>query len=207
MSEYVALLGSLFVVDLLAAMSPGPNFLVVSQSALSGPRGRAAAAVLGIVSMNLLWCLGVAVGLSSLFAVVPALYVALKVLGGLYLIHLGVRLWRSAGESPEPEAPPSKQSTRSSFGRAFLTAATNPKSVVYFGSVFSVFMHPDAPLWVQAAAVGIVLMNALLWYGSVALLFSSALVQRRYAAIRAPIDRIAGAAIGAFGARLVFVRD
>jgi threonine efflux protein len=49
--------------------------------------------------------------------------------------------------------------------------------VVYFGSIFALFMRPDTPAWTQAAAVGIVIFDTVLWYGAVAILFSSGVVQ------------------------------
>jgi threonine efflux protein len=207
---YLPLLASLFVVDLLAAISPGPNFIVVSQTAVTRSRRDAFAAVAGILTANLGWALAVVLGLAAVFALVPWLYTAIKVAGGAYLIYLAVRLWRGAGEpgGDEHSTPaPGERSPAHAYARGFLTSATNPKSVVYFGSVFAVFLSPGSPGWLQIAAVAIVLVNGLLWYGLVAALFSTSGVQRRYAAVRRPIDRLAGAAIGAFGARLILVRD
>src|SRR5918911_516179 len=65
---YFYLLLSLLAVDLLAAISPGPNFVVVTQAAVNGTRRHAAAVVAGIVAANLIWCAAVAFGLSALFS-------------------------------------------------------------------------------------------------------------------------------------------
>src|SRR5688572_32271923 len=99
---YLPLLLSLLVVDLLAAMSPGPNFVVVAQAAIRGSFRPAAAVVTGILTANLLWCLGVALGLSALFDLAPWLYGTMKVLGGGYLIS-GLLTW--AQESMQPPGP------------------------------------------------------------------------------------------------------
>lgn len=205
--SYLPLLLSLFVVDLLAAISPGPNFVLVTQAAIHRSRRHAAAVVGGFALSNLIWCSAVALGLSSLFRVVPWLYGGIKLLGGAYLVYLGVSLWRSAGRADESEAPAAGGSQRSAFARGVLTNLSNPKSAVYFGSIFALFLKPGTPAWVQVAAVAIVLANTLLWYGTVAALFSSAAVQRAYAAIRRPLDRAAGALMIAFGARLILARD
>ena len=89
---YLYLLLSLLAVDLLAAVSPGPNFFVVTQAAFVRTRRHAAAVVLGIMTANLIWCAAVAFGPSALFELAPRLYGAIKLLGGAYLIYLGVRL-------------------------------------------------------------------------------------------------------------------
>ncbi len=88
-----------------------------------------------------------------------------------------------------------------------LTNLTNPKSVVYFGSIFALFLGPRTPIAVQVAAVGIVLANTVLWYGTVAAVFSRMVVQRLYATAHRSINRVAGMVMIAFGARLMLERE
>lgn len=207
MTGYVSTLLSLLAVDLLAAISPGPNFVVVTQTALARAPAHAFAVVFGILTANLVWCAAVALGLSALFGVAPWLYGAVKVAGGAYLIYLGARLWLGDSRPTSPDRPAAERSRRSAYARGLLTNLTNPKSAVYFGSVFTLFMGPDTPAWVQAAAVGIVVFDTVLWYGTVAALFSRESARRLYAAVRRPVDRAAGGVMVAFGARLALVRD
>lgn len=139
---HAPLLLSLLAVDLLAAISPGPNFVVVTQAALRGPFRQATAAVAGILTANLLWCLGVVFGLSALFDLAPWLYGGMKLFGGAYLVYLGVRLWRArAGSAPMP-ASPVQRGVAAAYARGLLTNLSNPKSVIYFGSIFVLFMAP-----------------------------------------------------------------
>lgn len=209
---YLYLLLSLFAVDLLAAASPGPNFVVVTQAAVTRTRRYAAAVVSGIVTANLMWCFAVILGLSALFKLAPWLYGTIKFLGGAYLIYLGVRLWGSRGRVAEEEAAEEAgRSVRGSLGAAYirglLTNLANPKSVVYFGSIFALFMRPETPGWVQAAAVCVVVFDTVLWYGAVAALFSSGVVRRLYARIERPINRVTGAVMIGFGGKLVLARE
>jgi threonine efflux protein len=201
---YVELLLSLLAVDLLAAMSPGPNFVLVTQTAIQQSSRRAMAVVAGFVVSNVTWCIAVVLGLSALFRAVPWLYGAIRVCGGAYLIWLGISAWRTNGKG-SPDAGRRTQAT-SSFVRGLLTTFTNPKSAVYFGSVFTLFMKPGTPLWVQMAAMAIVVVDSILWYGAVALLFSHGAVRRRYTSMRHWIDRMAGAVMIAFGIRLITER-
>ncbi len=209
--EFGYLLASLFVVDLLAAISPGPNFVIVSHTAVTRSRRDAFAAVFGVITANLFWAMAVVLGLAAIFTIVPSLHTAIKVLGGVYLIYLGLALWRTrpdaASEHAGRSSRPAGTSSLRWYLRGLLTAATNPKSVVYFGSVFAVFLSPGTPAWVQIVAVAIVIANGLLWYGLVAALFSVRAVQEGYSKVRRPLNRLAGVLLGAFGARLVLVRD
>jgi len=198
--DYVPLLLSLLAVDVLAAISPGPNFVLVMQTSIRSSRRDAAAVVVGFAVSNLIWCCAVLFGLSALFALSPWLYRILQFCGAAYLIYLGVNLWRTE------KMPAISSQAGAGFLRGLLTNLTNPKSVVYFGSVFALFMGPRMPLWVQVAGVGIVLLNTLWWYGTVAAVFSHDAVQRRFAALQRPINRVAGTVMIAFGARLIFAR-
>jgi RhtB (resistance to homoserine/threonine) family protein len=205
--EQLQLLGALLIVDMLAAMSPGPNFVLVTQTAIDRGLRHAAAVVSGFTAANLVWCSAVLLGLSSLFELVPWLYGTIKVLGGLYLVYLGVSLWRVRAPDPVSVADTPRGPLRAAFGAGLLTNLTNPKSAVYFGSIFTLFLGPDTPGWVRAAAVGVVLVDTVLWYGGVAVLFSRPTAQRIYRRVRRRIDRVAGAVLVAFGARLALVRD
>ncbi len=201
------LLLSLMAVDLLAAISPGPNFIVVTQAAIRHTRRHAVMVVLGIVTANLIWCGAVAFGLSALFKLAPWLYGAIKFMGRAYLIYLGVCLCRNDGSTPTPSESSLQSLLSAAYVRGLLTNLSNPKSVVYFGSIFALFMKPDTPVWVQVVAVGIVLFDTVLWYGAVAVLFSSSAVQRLYARIQRPINRLTGVVMVMFGARLMLAQD
>jgi hypothetical protein len=62
---------ALFAVDLLAAMTPGPNFVLVTQTAVRQSFRHGAAVVLGLIISNLSWCAAVLFGLRSLFQLAP----------------------------------------------------------------------------------------------------------------------------------------
>ena len=111
-------------------------------------------------------------------------------------------LRRTSASTPVQGARPG-----ASFLQGLLTNLSNPKSVVYFGSVFTVFMRPGVPAWVEGAAVAIVLFDTVVWYGSVAALFSRGAVRRVYGTVRGRVNRAAGAAMAVFGARLVLARE
>ena len=198
--DSIALLVSLAVVDFAAAATPGANFVLVTETALSRTRRHALAVVAGFVVSNLIWCCAVVAGLAALFALSPWLYAALRVIGGAYLIYLGISLWLRRNSSEVHLQP-------GSFWRGMLTNLSNPKSVIYFGSIFAAFLGPGTPVGVHVAAIAIVLFNTVLWYGIVALTFSSAVVQRRYTKMRGIIDRVAGSLMVVFGLRLVLADD
>jgi threonine efflux protein len=200
------LLLSLFVADLAAAATPGPNFLAVTETAIHRSRRCAGAVVCGLVTANLAWATAVNVGLSALFQLAPWLYWGMKLFGGGYLVYLGVQLWLSKSDAAVHDGRAVLGSVTDAYFRGLLTGLSNPKSLVYFGSIFTVFLAPGSPVWMRSAATAIVLFNTALWYGTVAALFSRAKVQRAYARVRRPVDRVAGTLMAAFGARIALER-
>jgi RhtB (resistance to homoserine/threonine) family protein len=205
--RHLPMLLSLLAVDLTAAATPGPNFLLVAQAAIHRSARFAGLVVVGLVTANAAWSIAVTLGLSALFRAAPWLYWSMKLVGGAYLVYLGIQAWRSRGDAPAGVEPTAPSSPPAAYVRGLLTGLSNPKSLVYFGSVFTVFLAPGSPTWVRASAVAIVLFDTTIWYGAVAALFSRTAVQHAYARIRRPLDRISAALMVGFGARIALSRD
>jgi threonine/homoserine/homoserine lactone efflux protein len=126
----------------------------------------------------------------------------LRVAGGLYLLWFAIQLWRS---QPEPEAEVGDTLAAGSFWRALVVCLTNPKSVLFFGSIFAAYMGPDSPLWVHGAAIAIVVTTCIGCYATVAWLFSTPRAAGAYARAQRPLDRTAGGLMGAFGVGLLWI--
>lgn len=183
-------------------VTPGANVLLVSQLAASGHRKSACYAGLGVSVVAVTWALLAILGVNALFAALPQLRLALQVAGGLYLLHLAVRLWRTGAA-----AAASRQGTPLApwlaFRLGFLTNIMNPKSALFFGSVFASSL-PHAPGAVLlAAAVVVVFFNAVCWHLFLAVAFSHRRVQDGYARQRKRLNRMAGAVVGVMGVRLL----
>jgi threonine efflux protein len=86
---------SLAAVDILSIATPGPNVLLVTQTAVKHGRTRAILAAIGIVAGSLFWAGLALTELAALFAILPPLQTALRVVGAAFLIYLGVQLLRT----------------------------------------------------------------------------------------------------------------
>jgi threonine efflux protein len=204
----ITLLLSLFAVDFLCAATPGPAFVGISQIAARYGARSGLVATGGLLVSAWIYCAVVLSGLTILFRIAPWLYLVLKVAGGGYLIWIGIQFLR-AGKSPETarETRAAALSDSVSARNGLLIGLTNPKAMVYFGSIFTLFLKPGAPLWLDFGAVGIVTFDVTVWYSFVALLFSRPQVRRSYERFGHWIERFAGAAMVAFGLRLVLSKD
>ncbi len=202
--EYVAALAGLALVHLLAVASPGPStVLVIQTSAVSGRRAGLLAAfamMLGAV----VWAAAALYGLQILFARFEWLYVAFRIAGAIYLIYLGFMLLRHAG-APLPEADPAaaQAGVWQGFVKALLLQLSNPKVMVFMGSIFISLLPAQPPAWMDATVLAIVAINEFTWFALLALLFSGSTARAFYRRTKVWLDRIMGGVLAALGVRLV----
>lgn len=202
---YALLLAGVFAAHTLASISPGPNFLIVTQTAMSGSRAAAVATALGIATGAAVWSAAALLGLTVLFAQIPWLHAGLRLLGGIYLVVLGARLWRAADKPIARNAGDdvAHVAAAQAFRRGLFTNMTNPKAAIFYGSIFAAFLTPDLPRWVALAAVAIIVANSAAWHVMLACLFSHQRAQRWYRRARRTIDRVCGAGLALLGLLLV----
>ncbi len=190
----------------LGAMSPGPSFLMVARTAVTASRPAGLAAALGMGVGGALFAVAALAGLQAVFATVPGLYLALKVVGGLYLVSLGHRIWKGASQPLALRAKTS-EFAKQSAGRAFLmalgTQVSNPKAAIVYGSVFAAFLPRDFPLSLAMITVVVIFMIEASWYTLVAVALSSAGPRAAYLRYKVWIDRSAGGVMAILGIKLV----
>jgi threonine/homoserine/homoserine lactone efflux protein len=199
----VALLGLAFV-HLLAVASPGPStVLVIQTAAVAGRRGGLLAALAMMVGA-LLWAAAALFGLQALFARFAWLYLAFRIGGAIYLVYLAVQLWRHARD-PLPEIPAGgavRTTGWQGFLRALLLQLSNPKIMVFFGSIFLSLLPQNLPVWMDATVLAIVAANEFTWFALLALLFSGGPARAFYRRAKFWLDRFMGGALALLGLRL-----
>jgi len=90
------------------------------------------------------------------------------------------------------------------FRRGFVTNILNPKTALFFSSVFGSILPAQASAWMSAAAVGVVYVNALIWHLFLALAFSRPAVQTVYVRHRTALNRVCGTLVAVFAGRLLW---
>lgn len=193
-------------IHLLAAASPGPDFVLVSQQTLLNGR-----------KAGLMCSLGIALGLSihivySIFGL--ALIIAnssyalwlIKVMGGTYLIYLGLKgLKARPGNGAVADGHDTQKLTAiRSVGLGFVCNALNPKAPVYFLSLFTLVLSPDMPLYQLAIYGGWMMVIQLLWFSIVVALLSKPVISQKFKSLGHWLDRALGAAMVVLGVRIIF---
>lgn len=199
----LAILITLWFLHVVALLTPGTNLLLVSQLAASDHRRSASFAALGISVGTGMWATLAVFGVNAVFLAFPGFRLALQVVGGIYLLYLATRMWRSGEPSRQEDGK--SLSAWSAFKLGLLTNATNPKPALFFGSIFAASFpsEPSAPL--QVATIAMFFVNSLSWHFFLAFSFSRDRIRDGYARKCKLINRLAGAILGAIGLRLLAV--
>ena len=203
------LFATVALVHLVALMSPGPDFFFVSQTAASRSRKEAMMGVLGITLGVMIWAGVALLGLNLILEKMAWLHTIIMVGGGLYLCWMGYQMLRGALKKEAINAP-APQVELATGGRSFvkglLTNLANPKAIIYFGSVFSLFVGDSVGETARWGIFVLIALETFAWFTLVASLFALPAMRRGYQRMAKWIDGVAGALFTAFGLHLIISR-
>ena len=197
---------TLVFIHFCALITPGPDFFLVSQTAISRSRQQSMFVVIGITVGVMFWAFLALMGLNIIFEKMAWLKHVMLVIGGIYLCWLGFQLLKSAFSkkvATEEHTFELPQSNFRFFLKGFLTNLSNPKAVIYFGSVFSLFLTNPNLDGVHSLLFIIVSVETIIWFAFVAFIFSLPRFKAAYKNSAKWIDGISGGIFSLFGAYLI----
>jgi threonine/homoserine/homoserine lactone efflux protein len=204
MQEIAALAGLIGALA-VGTVSPGPSFVMVARLAVATSRANGLGAAAGMGVGGVVFAVAALLGLQAVLLAVPSVYLALKVLGGLYLGYLGIRIIRAAKVSLAVEASGQSGATSvsRSFWLGFTTQVSNPKTAIVYASVFAAFLPGTYSAFFAAVLVAVVFLIEAGWYAIVATMLSSYGPRRAYLDCKTWVDRAAGLVMIGLGLKLV----
>jgi threonine/homoserine/homoserine lactone efflux protein len=157
----------LFILSgLLLNITPGPDTLyIVGRSSTQGSRAGAVAA-LGIGTGALVHICAATLGLSAILAASATLFNAVKIIGAVYLLYVGIGLIRSAATIATATIATDRRLTsmRGIFLQGFLTNVLNPKVALFFLAFLPQFVDSEAPNPLAFLFLGAIFdINGTLW--------------------------------------------
>ena len=193
----------------LVAVSPGPAVMfVMSQTARHGMHG-GVAGTLGIVSGHLFTFSAVALGLAAVLARYSEAVTAIRIVGALYLMYLGVRMLWSRPRAMTTESGGNGPAPRHGIVlQGLAVQLTNPKNLLFVLALLPQFIRPGYPLLLQ---LGIMLVVTILIDGAVLLAYANLAAHGARALkgsrVIAWLERVFGAALIFFGIKLMLSRQ
>lgn len=158
----------------LLAFSPGPdNIYVLTQSIANGSKSGLATTA-GLISGCIVHTTLVAFGVSALIAASPSLFLAIKVIGAIYLLYLAFKVYQSDPSITLSDGAP-KKSYWALFKQGVLMNILNPKVTIFFLAFFPAFLwEPEGNTVYQFYILGILFMvESFIIFGGIALIAGS----------------------------------
>ncbi|MCF4099697.1 LysE family translocator [Maritalea mediterranea] len=194
----------------LFAYMPGPAMIYVSAQTIARGQWAGVMAALGVHLGGYAHVLLAAFGLAALLLAVPALYMAVKIAGALYLIFLGWRMIFGRSREELSDTPRTK-SAKQAFVESISVEVLNPKTALFFISFLPQFVSLEAslPLWAQMLILGTIVNVMFSSADLVCVLFAGWVLKRLTTgnARSRWISRLGGALLIGLGAKLALERS
>jgi RhtB (resistance to homoserine/threonine) family protein len=186
-------------ITLLAVISPGPDFAMVSRNSLLVSRRAGVLTAIGIGGGVLVHVAYTMLGIGLLLQTTPWLFHGLKLIGAGYLVWLGVKMLRSRPQGEVTSLAKRAMRDTDALRIGFLTNALNPKTTIFIVSLFLQGVQPTTPVMVQLGYGAFISAAHIVWFALVALFFSAGAIRDGILHFRIWIDRIFGALLVGFG--------
>ncbi|WP_395661984.1 LysE family transporter [Aestuariivirga sp.] len=205
--EALLALATVAAISCVGILSPGPDFIAVSYASMTGSRRDAVAVAAGVVAGNGIWAGAALLGVGTLFALFPSVFIAIKTLGALYLLWLGVQLLRSA-RRPFPAGGPGAMSgsLAARFSKGLSTTMSNPKAAVYYASALSSAAPAAASVTLLAGMLLTVIVIASVWFTTVVYVLSTPRAAAAFRRFKVYFESFFGLLLVSFGLRQMVAR-
>ncbi len=206
--EYLPEFLTIALVHLLAVMSPGPDFILITRNSLIYSRKTGIYSAIGLglgILVHIAYSLA---GIALIISKSIIIFSILKFLAAGYLIYIGYKSLTAKSSTVNMENSKSKSISRlNALKMGFITNVTNPKATLFFLSLFTVIISPETPFLVKLFyGVEMSIVTAL-WFSLVAYLFSHSLIKNRIGKIQVYAEKFMGGLLILLGIKLAFTNS
>ncbi|WP_010238306.1 LysE family translocator [Clostridium arbusti] len=194
----------IFIIGLLLAISPGPDFFIVMKNSLGYGKKIGIASAIGISTALFIHVSYTILGLAIILKQYIFVFKFIQILGACYLIYLGMKsiiltFSNKKGTTNELKTINYKdkyiysKKFAEGFRNGFICNILNPKAFLFFLSVFSQFMTPHTPRWIESIYGLEIILAVGGWFTILSIMSSSRIFRTGYNRCRNWIDRLFGA--------------
>ena len=201
--NYLPELLSVSIIAIFMAISPGADFVVITRNSMFHGRQSGLYSALGI---GLAIWIHVAYSIAGLAIIISnsiILFSLIKYLGAAYLIYIGYKTFTSKGKlNTDSENKDIKLSRFGALKLGFITNALNPKTTLFFLSLFTQVVNPSTPVWVQLIYGLIICLAHIVWFSIVSLFFSHPALVNKFNVHKQKIEKVVGSVLVGFGVKV-----
>jgi len=204
--EYLSIIATVAVIHLLAVISPGPDFMMITRSSLIYSRRTGMYSAIGLGLGILVHVAYSLVGIGLVISQSIVLFTIIKYLGAIYLIYIGYKSLTAKLERAKDNEIVMRQGITplKAIRIGFLTNVLNPKATLFFLSLFTLVISPNTPLFVKlimSAEMSIVTAG---WFMLIAFIFSHHLFKNKIQKVQHIAERFIGIALILLGLKVAF---
>ncbi|AMC36536.1 LysE family translocator [Janthinobacterium sp. B9-8] len=192
------------LITILAVISPGADFAMVTRNSYLYGRKAGLLAALGIALGVQIHVMYTMLGVGLIISQSPTLFTVIKIAGAIYLIYIGYTTFTSKSKLDIDLSADSGLSPFSALRNGFLTNVLNPKTTLFVVSTYTQVVNPSTPL---AQQIGYGLFMSLahgIWFALVALFFSHQTLRSAMINGQSVLNKIIGSALLGLGVSLAF---
>lgn len=202
--QTIILIGTVALLHLLAAISPGPDFIMTIRNSIKYSRKTGIYTAIGIgigISVHLFYCIA---GLALIISKSILLFNVIKLLGAGYLIYIGIKSIFSKSSKIEIKEEIKKEDIAplSAIKIGFLTNILNPKATLFFLSLFTIVISPETPAYILGIISTIMIINTILWFSFVAILFTQSKIRSIFSKFQNAFNKSLGTLLIALGIKV-----
>lgn len=194
----MSLLFTICLLHFVAQLSPGPDILLIAKSAASTTRVNALKVIAGISVGIVVWVVLTLIGFTVLIDQFPWIQQALMIIGAVFLSKMGWAMFKGGlsvlkqkqqGQSGEQD----EVKSQNYFLLGLFTNLANPKTLIYFGSVFSLALSSSASTSLKMQLAFIIPIQTFITFTLLMLLISHPKMKNLYQRSGHCIDIFSGA--------------
>lgn len=204
----LSLIATVALIHILAAMSPGPDFIMVVKNALTYSRKTGIWTAIGLgmgIIVHIFYCLA---GLAFIISQSIVLFSIIKFLGAAYLIYVGFKSITAQSTKVEIHEQTKKEdlSWRAALKSGFFTNVLNPKVTLFFLGLFTLVITPGTPAITLGIISLIMVVDTMLWFSLVATFFTEKRIRAIFEKFQNMFNKIFGGLLIAFGIKVALTQ-
>lgn len=168
----------------IASASPGPATLAIAGTSMTSGRSSGLPIASGITAGSVIWSVAAALGLGTIMLANVWLFEMIRYGGAAYLMYLAYKSARSALSRKKVQMKSMTGSPSTLFAKGLMLHITNPKAVLFFGSLYSMGIPAGTPPSELLIIIAAVSTQSFVIFHGYALLFSSKAMTRLYLRLR-----------------------
>ncbi len=182
-----------FIAIIIFAITPGPGVFALLARAMTQGAWSCVSMSLGMAISDIIYLVLACFGLAVIAENWGGVFTVIRIVGAIYLIYLGWKMWRDRSHLTSESQTTAKQPEYMSFIQGFLISASNPKVILFYIAFLPTFMDLSA-LSNKDIAVASLLCLVGLMIGLMTIAFSASWARRYFRSEKAMtgLNRVAG---------------